>query len=527
MRSSPPAPDGGFWGWMAVLGCFMGNVIGDGVMYSFGIFIPYLKDYFGAGSGVTSTIYSLQVGVTFGSGPVASYMTNKLGWRLTTVIGSVLAAAGMGLSALAPNIPFLFFSAGILLGLGLGVIYLPRLDCITQYFDRKRPFVTGLAICGSGLGTFLFAPLTQYLINAVGWKYSMLIMSGICLCNCCFAVCFKPLNSTQPAGEGEEYDQLDQEKKKQDGTGATITTEEKSTWTVMAELLVNPIFMMFAISNFFTSLGYPIPYTFIPDNSKELGMSPGEGAFIISTIGISNTIARLVLGILSQRLNRLFLYNSCLVVCGLCMCMSNFFQPMFAVMAGANCTVLPDINSTVSAATCIGANCTALPDFLSIYQLDINSTVACITNCTSLDVNSTIEAACIANCTLDPDVELHWACSAYVGQLIYAIIYGITSAAYVLLTTLVLADLLGPEMFTNSFGLLLLFQGVATLIGPPIVGFMYDYYGNYDAGFILMGAMISLSGLMLYPVPFVQRHFKRNRDRRNGDDGMTGMTESI
>jgi len=25
-------------------------------------------------------------------------------------------------------------------------------------------------------------------------------------------------------------------------------------------------------------------------------------------------------------------------------------------------------------------------------------------------------------------------------------------------------------MFTNSFGLLLLFQGVATLIGPPIVG---------------------------------------------------------
>ena len=34
----------------------------------------------------------------------------------------------------------------------------------------------------------------------------------------------------------------------------------------------------------------------------------------------------------------------------------------------------------------------------------------------------------------------------------------------------VLADLLGPEMFTNSFGLLLLFQGVATLGGPPVVG---------------------------------------------------------
>ena len=27
------APDGGLWGWLAVFGCFMGNLIGDGIMY--------------------------------------------------------------------------------------------------------------------------------------------------------------------------------------------------------------------------------------------------------------------------------------------------------------------------------------------------------------------------------------------------------------------------------------------------------------------------------------------------------------
>ena len=32
-------------------------------------------------------------------------------------------------------------------GLGLGIIYLPRLDCITQYFDKKRPLVTGCYNC--------------------------------------------------------------------------------------------------------------------------------------------------------------------------------------------------------------------------------------------------------------------------------------------------------------------------------------------------------------------------------------------
>ena len=81
----PTAPDGGFWGWMAVIACFMGNLIGDGVMYrwgciylvkpflmifffSFGIFLPKLKEYLQCGSGEVSTINSIQMGVTFASG---------------------------------------------------------------------------------------------------------------------------------------------------------------------------------------------------------------------------------------------------------------------------------------------------------------------------------------------------------------------------------------------------------------------------------------------------------------------------
>jgi hypothetical protein len=40
--------------------------------------------------------------------------------------------------------------------------------------------------------------------------------------------------------------------------------QPKETLKVMVELLKHPVFMMFAVSNFFTSLGYPIPYTFIP-----------------------------------------------------------------------------------------------------------------------------------------------------------------------------------------------------------------------------------------------------------------------
>ena len=95
------------------------------------------------------------------SGPVASFLTNRLGWRITTAIGSVIASAGFMLSAFVPSVFYLYISAGVMIGLGLGIIYLPRLDCITQYFDKRRPIVTGIAICGSGIGTFIMAPLTD------------------------------------------------------------------------------------------------------------------------------------------------------------------------------------------------------------------------------------------------------------------------------------------------------------------------------------------------------------------------------
>lgn len=52
---------------------------------------------------------------------------------------------------------------------------------MAYYFDKRRSFATGLSVCGSGIGTFIFAPLTQFLIDEYGWRGTTLIMSGIFL----------------------------------------------------------------------------------------------------------------------------------------------------------------------------------------------------------------------------------------------------------------------------------------------------------------------------------------------------------
>jgi len=52
------------------------------------------------------------------------------------------------------------------------------------------------------------------------------------------------------------------------------------------------------------------------------------------------------------------------------------------------------------------------------------------------------------------------------------------TGAYVCLTPIVLVDLLGLEKLSNAFGLVLLFQGIGAVVGPPIAGlcvFVYAY----------------------------------------------------
>ena len=46
-------------------------------------------------------------------------------------------------------------------GLGFGLIYLPAIVSVSMYFEKKRGAATGIAVCGSGLGTAVFSPLTH------------------------------------------------------------------------------------------------------------------------------------------------------------------------------------------------------------------------------------------------------------------------------------------------------------------------------------------------------------------------------
>lgn len=90
---------------------------------------------------------------------------------------------------------------------------------------------------------------------------------------------------------------------------------------------------------------------------------------------------------------------------------------------------------------------------------------------------------------------------------VYAAVFGFTIGAYVGLTSVILVDLLGLEKLTNAFGLLLLFQGIASFVGPPFAGTLFDLTASYSPGFILAGVTIAISGVILFAIPPMQRHY--------------------
>lgn len=85
----------------------------------------------------------------------------------------------------------------------------------------------------------------------------------------------------------------------------------------------DPIFIIFTISNFLTSIGFNVPYIFIVQRADTFDENHRSAIFdnstLISTIGVANTIGRIILGYISDKtwVNRQWIYNISLSVCGI------------------------------------------------------------------------------------------------------------------------------------------------------------------------------------------------------------------
>lgn len=179
----PQPPDGGY-GWVIVFVSFLANMVVDGIAYSFSPFLDVFSEAFEEPKGKVAWVSSLLAGVYLSAGPIVSALSNKYGCRKVCMVGGVLAAFAYGITPFANSVEYLMITQGVLGGLGFGLIYLPAVVAVGYYFESKRALATGIAVCGSGVGTMICPPLVSLMIANFGWKGTNIIIAGIIL-NCC------------------------------------------------------------------------------------------------------------------------------------------------------------------------------------------------------------------------------------------------------------------------------------------------------------------------------------------------------
>lgn len=185
-------PDGGY-GWVIVIASFFCNVIVDGIAYTFGVFLNEFVNYFQEGKGKVAWVGSLLSGMYLSAGPLVSALVNKFGCRAVCIAGAITASLAFVLSTFSTSVNMLMLSYGVLGGFGFGMIYLPAIVVVGYYFETKRSLATGIAVCGSGVGTFAFAPLATYLLEVFDWKNANLILAGVILNCAIFGALMRPL----------------------------------------------------------------------------------------------------------------------------------------------------------------------------------------------------------------------------------------------------------------------------------------------------------------------------------------------
>ncbi|XP_049869470.1 monocarboxylate transporter 14-like [Pectinophora gossypiella] len=213
-------PDGG-WGWVVVLSSFIISMIADGISFSFGLLYIEFLDEFQASKSTTAWIGSLFIAVPLLSGPVMSALVDRYGCRSMTILGGIISTIGFVLASISTTLEMMMITFGVIAGLGLGLVYVTAVVSIAYWFEKKRNLAVGLGACGTGVGTFVYAPMTQYFIEEYGWRGAILLLSGtllnLCVCGC---VMRDPEWWTleQKKSRDEEKSKKDEEKSKKSST---------------------------------------------------------------------------------------------------------------------------------------------------------------------------------------------------------------------------------------------------------------------------------------------------------------------
>lgn len=238
----------------------------------------------------TATIFSLNMLVFAFTAPLAGLSLDRYGPRVVFGVGVIFLTVGLFMSSQANTLNDLMIAYGLVGGIGLGITGLGPVAAIISGWvpPNHRGRAIGIAFAGTGLGSLIFVPLANLLIDQLAWRNAYLVLSLICF------FILAPLMTiglkTPPAVQDRK--------------------EQKSSVTInWRKLLTNPIFLALMIISL-TALGplraltvHQIAYV------ESLGINRQVASNIVGLAGFLTAGSFIGMGWISDKFGRVIAFT--------------------------------------------------------------------------------------------------------------------------------------------------------------------------------------------------------------------------
>ncbi|XP_033217272.1 monocarboxylate transporter 9 isoform X2 [Belonocnema kinseyi] len=561
-------PDGG-WGWFVLIAAVMVNLLIPGAIKSFGVLFVEFLEVFETTPTEASWIPALCYFLYSSLGPLSSILSVKYSYRTVTLIGGTFAAVGMMLSFFATSIGYLYVSYGVLVGTGAGLAFPPTVYIVTSYFVRLRGLANGLCISGSAIGSIILPPLLRVLLEEYGYRGAVLITGAITLNVWASALLYDPVEKHLVPAKVTEIEEDEEEEEEENNVGTTVTvtgpeddenlknqlilanSNSNSNSNSHAKVSIATPFVpksasSVALENYKNSpvqgrmrkISMPTPSArdmtgqmhstpalhAVPEGRPRRRIppkSPSSSSFnYISTPYHGSTLSALhpeyastlTLNAITSTFRK---SPEKKAARGKAEPEKKFFD--FSLLRDPIYLVILISNST---------NAVSYTNFVILlpsYAKDLHYSKAQGSNLLPIvsifDLIGRIGGSALSDVKLMPK---HWyfigglfisgvsltflpTASNYMILSIYSGIFGLASGVYVGITAVIMADMLGTEKLTSSYGISLFVNGVLQLVGPPIVGAIYQKIGAYGPIFSILGIVLIVGASLWGFVPFIKK----------------------
>jgi len=281
-----------YYGYNIVLAGFLIQTFCIGAMFTYGVFFREFQQEFGWSRALISGASSMAFFVMGTGALITGTLNDKIGPRLIlTVSGTTIGAGYLLLSQL--NMPWqLFLLYGLFAGIGFSTHDVITLSTIARWFVKKRGLMSGIVKAGTGIGQFSGPLIASMLIPVFGWRNSYLIIGAVVLV---VLVSAAQIMRRDPHKMGL---QVDGSREENYVIGSSITGSSLSLkGAVKTRQFLSICFAEFAaFVCLFTIIVHIVPY------SMDRGLEPAIAAFVLSAIGGSSMIGRIIMGITNDRI---------------------------------------------------------------------------------------------------------------------------------------------------------------------------------------------------------------------------------